>query len=719
MEKLVNSRLMWILEKNRSISNYQSGFRKNRSTTDSLVQFQCNVEKAIIRGEHTIAVFFDLTKAYDMTWKYGIMQKLYKENLTGHLLIFIQNFLTDRKIRVRVGNAYSPEYVMAEGVPQGSVVSCTCFALGVDDCLNGLPAGVEGSLYVDDLLILCSGRNINSVERSIQRAINKLEKWSNETGFKFSPTKTVAMHICRTRNCPKAHRPLTMYGQPISWGEKHKYLGLTVDNGLRWTEHVKQLKKECNQRMNLLKHLSSTTWGADMRTLKMLYQTLIKPKLEYGNEIYESTCDTNSKSLIPIRNNALRIATGAFRTSPIESIEVLTGTLPYYYNVECKLLNYVMRIYINDKNPMKEILHNEIIQQNPSQQEQNQTNFTRKTFAMRSMKALSECNLNLLHIKEENTPLNPPWDVKEVNICKDMSQLVKREVPPIILKNMFLGHLREHEIDSYQIFTDGSKTENGVAFAVYSEHFSIPQRINNCASIFTAELTAILEALKHSRSINNSSISIITDSKSSIQAIRKLYPQNPIIIQIQDLIKNSDKNFTLCWVPSHIGVQGNERADSLAVAATSNETIYQHENIRSDIKAYIRKNFKKRWKEKWQLSLHNKLFEITNDLKTLAHTTCTDRFWERSLMRLRIGHSRLTHGYLMNQSGQPSCEYCGEDIPLTIKHILVECPRHTGKRTTYFRNETITLRQILNEGDTSQSGSLYKFLQEIEILPLL
>ena len=63
---------------------------------------------------------------------------------------------------------------------------------------------------------------------------------------------------------------------------------------------------------------------------------------------------------------------------------------------------------------------------------------------------------------------------------------------------MFLGHQREHEIGSYQIFTDGSKTENGVAFTVYSEHLSISKRIDNCASIFTAELTAILETLKQS-----------------------------------------------------------------------------------------------------------------------------------------------------------------------------------------------------------------------------
>ena len=60
---------------------------------------------------------------------------------------------------------------------------------------------------------------------------------------------------------------------------------------------------------------------------------------------------------------------------------------------------------------------------------------------MRSMKALTECNLHLLHVNEENTPLSPPWDVKEINICKDMSQLIKQEVPPINMKKKHVPRL--------------------------------------------------------------------------------------------------------------------------------------------------------------------------------------------------------------------------------------------------------------------------------------
>ena len=93
-----------------------------------------------------------------------------------------------------------------------------------------------------------------------------------------------------------------------------------------------------------------------METLKMLYQALIQSKLEYGNEIYESTSKTNSNTLNPIRNKALRIATGAFRSSPIDSLEIISGSLPIQYTREMKLINYILRVKINESNPINDIL---------------------------------------------------------------------------------------------------------------------------------------------------------------------------------------------------------------------------------------------------------------------------------------------------------------------------------------------------------------------------
>jgi len=76
-ERMVNERLVYYLESNGIINKYQSGFRKHRGTVDQLVCFESFLRETFVKGEHAVAIFFDLEKAYDMTWRYGIMQDLF------------------------------------------------------------------------------------------------------------------------------------------------------------------------------------------------------------------------------------------------------------------------------------------------------------------------------------------------------------------------------------------------------------------------------------------------------------------------------------------------------------------------------------------------------------------------------------------------------------------------------------------------------------------
>ena len=66
---MANTRLMWVLERGGHIPSEQSGFRKNRNTTDHLVQFENDVKDSITTKQHTIAIFFDIKKAYDTAWR--------------------------------------------------------------------------------------------------------------------------------------------------------------------------------------------------------------------------------------------------------------------------------------------------------------------------------------------------------------------------------------------------------------------------------------------------------------------------------------------------------------------------------------------------------------------------------------------------------------------------------------------------------------------------
>jgi len=132
MERMVNNRLVWYLERNKIITPTQSGFCKGRSTTDQLVRLEPFVREAFIQKQHATAIFFDLEKAYDTTWKFGILKDLHDTGQRGRLPLFIAGLLFDRKFQVRVGGSYSKLCEQEMGVTQGSILSVTLFCLKIN-----------------------------------------------------------------------------------------------------------------------------------------------------------------------------------------------------------------------------------------------------------------------------------------------------------------------------------------------------------------------------------------------------------------------------------------------------------------------------------------------------------------------------------------------------------------------------------------------------------
>ena len=86
-ERMVNGHLVWYLEKNGLLAKQQCGYRSNRSTDDHLVHLETFISDAFIHNQHLVAVFFDLQKANDTTWKYGILQDLHNTGIRGNLPI--------------------------------------------------------------------------------------------------------------------------------------------------------------------------------------------------------------------------------------------------------------------------------------------------------------------------------------------------------------------------------------------------------------------------------------------------------------------------------------------------------------------------------------------------------------------------------------------------------------------------------------------------------
>ena len=160
----------------------------------------------------------------------------------------------------------SEEQYQEEGVPKGSALSVTLFALTINGVASVIPPDILATIYVDDLSISFKASNMAVAERKLQLCINKITTWADNNGFRFSASKTVAMHFCRIRGF-HPDPDVFLKGQRIPCVETTRFLGMLLDCRFTWMPHLKALKNNCIKAQQLLKVLSHYALGADGATL--------------------------------------------------------------------------------------------------------------------------------------------------------------------------------------------------------------------------------------------------------------------------------------------------------------------------------------------------------------------------------------------------------------------------------------------------------------------
>lgn len=323
LEKIIARRMMWTIENKYLLDKHQSGFRKGRSTIDNILRLQQEILDGFTMRQYTVCVFFDIEKAFDHISKESIINTLYEMGFRGNLAKFVIAFLQNRKFKVRVGNALSTERNQISGVPQGSVLSPLLFILALSDLQHLIKYPVNYSIFADDLAIYIRGNNITEIEEKLQKIITELEKWGITKNIHFSTEKTCVINF--TKKTPEREIKLKLNNTFIVNKNRTKFLGLIFDNKLSWKPHIENIKLRCTKALNLLKMLHGKSWGSDRSMLLRLYGTNVRSIMDYGSIAYVSASESTLRKLNVIQNNALRICSGAFCTSPVISLHAETN----------------------------------------------------------------------------------------------------------------------------------------------------------------------------------------------------------------------------------------------------------------------------------------------------------------------------------------------------------------------------------------------------------
>ena len=665
MEKMVNQRLVWFLEKTEFFDSTQCGFRKNRSTVDHLVSLDSAVRQSFASKQHTFAVFFDIEKAYDTAWRHAILRKLRKAGIRGHMGYFLANFIRERSFRVRVGSSLSDRYLQESGVPQGSVLSVTLFGVLINDICNSLPPTVRRSLFVDDFAIWVSTSTSVSAQRQLQLCIDSLTRWSLLNGFKFSTGKTACIHFCRrTRYCPDIR--LRLYGQSVPMRSEAKFLGVVYDKRLTYGPHITRLREKCAMRMNVLKVTSRMSFGADRTTLLQLYHALIRSVLDYASIVYDGALHKTKQSLDSLHHACVRIATGAFRTSRRASLLVDGGEMPLDLRRKRLALFYACKIRQDPDHPTFPWIFNQAL----VEQFLATRRCSSQALCVRIHKWLGNTDIDLSCLAMRHISHLEPWRMTAP--CCDLNLLEhsKSSTIPEEFKQYALERIASYT-DFRTFFTDGSKGAEGVGSAFVSDTISRGFRLPDTASVFTSELYAIYQVLKHIRRHSYDHCLIVTDSASAAMALRSQRISLALILKILELLTDicsAGGEVKLLWVPSHVGIEGNERADDAAKIASRSPNIRPLKVGVGDLKPAINRLVLDEWQSRWEGEPDCALKSIRPRIDRWESSSRRNRAEEVALTRLRIGHCYATHSYHLTNTDAPKCMHC--NTQLTVKHVL-------------------------------------------------
>lgn len=682
LEKILTKRLQYWITEEKLISPNQMGFQKDLSTTDALVKLTLETVNDTNNRNHTDCIALDLTKAFDKCWPETITSQLKKWGLSGNIFNLIKSFLEKRSMMIRTSTLSSKKEKVHFGVPQGSPISALLFTVainGLSDALKKIK-NVKHTLFADDIIIYSSFKKRKNC--NIQKALNRTQKWCQSMGFEISSLKNQHIHFCRLKQCNS--KTYNICNNNIETKPTIKYLGVTFDSKLNFMKHIEITKAKNLRNLNIIKILASPKNGVNAEQLIKISNTIIRPSIEYGCQIYSTASKSNLEKLNPIYNSAIRISIGALCTSPISSLHAEAHTYPLNDRFQELNAKYIFKVKSNSNHPNFTLLNT--LQPN---------NNRLKSGLQKTIEFLLNNNIRTEDFQQKMATNFPPWHTNVVKTDTSLSQLISKSDHPNLINSQTLQFLNERYKTQLKIYTDGSKTSQSTAYGIYSDHLklNIKVRINRESSIFEAESQAILSALELTD--NNYDTIILTDSLSAVKAIQSFQQSNYTIQKIQNTLKEKT-NIKIVWIPSHIGITGNENADRLANSAhltpnKINKTISNIDAYRS-LKHIMFINRQEMW-NKSSDKLKNVKSSLKIDVKDKRQLNRSDEVF---LTRVRIGHTIDSHSYYFSRTPRPGCVHC--QVEYSVKHCILDCtlPARIKIRKD-FKMNNYNLSEILNK----------------------
>ncbi|GFW40670.1 putative RNA-directed DNA polymerase from transposon BS [Trichonephila clavipes] len=399
-----------------------------------------------------------------------------------------------------------------------------------------------------------------------------------------------------------------MESKSLPYEKYPKYLGYILDPEILSNKHIDYVINKGRKRLDLLKYIAGRDWGADAGTLRLTYTSLIRPVLEFGSQIYFSASRTNLAKLDRVQSSAARIITGMRHSCPTDLVLFEADIMPLDLRRKLLLSKYFCKLYsYGDYNRTSAYL----ITWTNRHRLKRDSPFSR----IQAMDLLDQ------DVEEHflKNVFNPQEGLPRVLFKPEMgAHTSKNQDPPEYLRQLTLEIINKIPAAAMQIYTDGSKDDRN------SRGSGIFIKAPNCS---------------HNIKIRNPDFCFVFRSET--------FPQHEIYFQ---------------WIPSHIGLFGNDTADLLAKEGVTEDLKSRRTLTFSEIFSKTKSLIQELWKTQPTHPWYNR--QAPGDVLSIN----VDRVVQTTISRLESGHTRGL-SFLLGQKIYENCTKCNL-VQATPDHLL-------------------------------------------------
>lgn len=345
LERVILSRMERHIEATHVVPDEQFGFKRGHSTNHQLVRLVSQVKSGFSNKQSSGMILLDIEKAYDSVWQDAVLHKMLVAGFPMYLIKIVQSFIKNRCFEVNVNGAASDRRNIPYGVPQGSVLSPILYNIFTADVV--MVDGVLYFIFADDTAFVATDSDPTIVITKLQAAQNAIEGYQRKWKMKINPIKTQAIFFSNRRS-PRhlPQRKIIAGGLEVEWSTEVKYLGLNLDQKLKFGIHTQKSLQKCDKLVKCLYSLICRRSRLNTSNKLLLYKAIIRPTITYGFPAWCNCARTHRRKLQTKQNRLLKMildldpyyhTEALHRLAGINTIDDwINGLLPKFWN-SCNL----------------------------------------------------------------------------------------------------------------------------------------------------------------------------------------------------------------------------------------------------------------------------------------------------------------------------------------------------------------------------------------------